>query len=440
MELEEIKEEDGIVEDEYGDEYTDDALVSDDFDDTDDGEDNFNGWNTASSGRGDYFSSDSLVTSDLTLYALWDSTDPAGKVTIYYSPNGGDVTSTTQDTTNTYNWTVDSSNNRIKLNGNFLTNVVSYNQKLGSDGLYNYNNSNVLYITHSGGYSATVDYEWVCLSGCTVSGRTFDQTVAYSSYDFCDASQGDCEVVVGVNWKTTSSTTTTINDDRYVCQGANKLAKLYVTTCTDGICSYNKKNGLTSSFGSWSLDYHGRPTWKIDQRSTVLWSAISSVYEFRNHFVDEGTAGDYTCVRRKVTIDTPSGLNCRATATTGDTLKIAYIDGKTVYAFASSTMYKDGIHWYYYSPANDCFMSSGKDDSWYVDIATHGKTTTTTTHGTCKCSDGSWATCSNHSLTTTSKCNNFCLNKNASDAVGDENIITGPATMDYSSCTTKKST
>lgn len=36
IELEEVKEDDGMVEDEYGDDYTDDVDVSDDFDDTDD--------------------------------------------------------------------------------------------------------------------------------------------------------------------------------------------------------------------------------------------------------------------------------------------------------------------------------------------------------------------------------------------------------------------
>ena len=64
----------------------------------------------------------------------------------------------------------------------------------------NYNNKDWLYITRTG-FTTNKNQEWICLSGCTTSGKVYSQYEAYSSDDFCDAKEKSCTVVLGVNWK-----------------------------------------------------------------------------------------------------------------------------------------------------------------------------------------------------------------------------------------------
>ena len=133
-------------------------------------------------------------------------------VTIKFSTNNGTLTSsTTTSKNNVYKWR---ENNgiieRTAANGstyssNFFT--LNYDSSTASDGLPNYNNSKYLNITKTG-YSVVSGKEWKCKSGCTTSGKTYDQSVAYKASDFCDATNKDCTVVLGVNWKVNTYTIT----------------------------------------------------------------------------------------------------------------------------------------------------------------------------------------------------------------------------------------
>ena len=163
------------------------------------------GWNTDGSASTSTWNVgvSKSVNSDGTYYPI------TKKNTYYaiirYNTNGGTVTaSTTTDSGNVYKWKADSSGliSRTNANGSTYSTdfyKITYGTQTDSDGLVNYSNSKYLKITKTG-YSAVTDAEWKCISGCTTSGKTFDQSIAYSSSDFCDAQNGNCTVVLGVNW------------------------------------------------------------------------------------------------------------------------------------------------------------------------------------------------------------------------------------------------
>ena len=157
----------------------------------------FKGWATSKTGKVVYTDKkkvENLTGTNkeiVTLYAVWEPYS----VTIKYSLNGGSFGTSTGG----YKWTSDSSG-IISKNGNILTHVINYGDKLNSSGLYNYNNEEVLNIVKTG-YTTSKGAEWKCLSGCSNSGATYDHLAVYSYSDFCDLSKGDCTVVLGVNWK-----------------------------------------------------------------------------------------------------------------------------------------------------------------------------------------------------------------------------------------------
>ena len=163
------------------------------------------GWNTDSSASTSTWNAGASksINSSGTYY-------PITKKNIYYAiirfnTNGGKVTpSITTDSGNVYKWKADSNGliSRTNANGSTYSTdffKIAYGAQTSSDGLVNYSNSKYLKITKTG-YSAVTDAEWKCMSGCTTTDKTFNQDSAYSSSDFCDAQNGNCTVVLGVNW------------------------------------------------------------------------------------------------------------------------------------------------------------------------------------------------------------------------------------------------
>ena len=148
------------------------------------------------------------ISSSATYYPI----TKAYIVTIKFSTNNGSLISPTVTSTgNTYKWR---ENNgiieRTNANGSTYSDSffkIKYNGSTASDGLPNYNYSKYLKITKTG-YSVVSKEEWKCKSGCTTSGKTYDQSVVYKASDFCDATNKDCTVVLGVNWKVNTYTIT----------------------------------------------------------------------------------------------------------------------------------------------------------------------------------------------------------------------------------------
>ena len=114
--------------------------------------------------------------------------------------------------------------NKVLVNGNEVHHKVEYGDKLGTDGLLNYNNSSYLNIAKHG-YEIVSGYEWNTESDG--SGTTFNQTSRYEGTTLCpELGSGDKEVTMHAKWKIRSIT----------CQAGKYLASNAVscTTCTAG--------------------------------------------------------------------------------------------------------------------------------------------------------------------------------------------------------------
>ena len=112
-------------------------------------------------------------------------------VYIKYNANGGSMASSHGS-----GYGVNSDGMIIK-NGSILTTKINYQGKLGSNGLYNTNNSNAVNLTN-GSYSIFSGREWCTKSDG--SNTCYDQKTQYSASDFCDASSSDCNITLYANW------------------------------------------------------------------------------------------------------------------------------------------------------------------------------------------------------------------------------------------------
>ena len=229
----------------------------------------FTGWYTATSGGTKIVSTSTVTTtSNHTLHARWT----INKVTIKFKVNGGTITktTTTEDETKTYTWTTDSDGYIYRsTNGgtsSILTNTVKYGATID---LPNYGNSNYLKITRTG-YKAVSDAEWKCLSGCTTSGATFDQTADYSPSNFCSITSGNCEVTLGVNWSVNQYTVTFDANGGSVSTASKSVTygSTYGTLPTPTRSLY--------SFNGWYTATSGGT--KVTSSSTVSITAAQTLY------------------------------------------------------------------------------------------------------------------------------------------------------------------
>ena len=210
----------------------------------------FRGWGTSSSATTATYQPGGTYSNNksITLYAVWK----INKVNIKFSTNSGTVqTSSTNASGKIYKWKQDSSGvvSRTAANGSTYSNpffTLKYGSSTNSDGLPNYNNSKYLNITKTG-HNAISGQEWKCLSGCTLSGKVFNQATVYKASDFCDASKGDCTVTLGVNW-VASTYTITLDSQGATSSGTTKVYYQYNTTKTINgtVCYYYTNSTLTN--------------------------------------------------------------------------------------------------------------------------------------------------------------------------------------------------
>ena len=186
----------------------------------------FTGWNTEADGTGDVVQPGSTMTAnrDRTFYAQWR----INVVKINYHVNGGSIATTSND-----NGTWTAVDSLVHRNGSLFTTTVNYGTTPGKDILYNYNSSNYINITKDG-YTAVSGSQWICHSGCTTANKTFNQAgTGYSASDFCDASNGDCTVVLKVNWTDSQKPTCNINTSN--AKKAKKTSQSVTLSCSDGV-------------------------------------------------------------------------------------------------------------------------------------------------------------------------------------------------------------
>ena len=110
-------------------------------------------------------------------------------VKIRYNTSGGTITPNTGN----YTWTTDSTG-LIYRNGTVYEQVVFYGENVD---LADYNNSNYINI-EPGNLHVPSGGEWICLSGCSTADKVYNQTTKYSTDDFCDVTNANCTVTVGL--------------------------------------------------------------------------------------------------------------------------------------------------------------------------------------------------------------------------------------------------
>ena len=180
------------------------------------------------------------------------------RVNIKLNANGGSVT---KETSKGGEYITDPSgiisrrgNNSRKFKDIFHT--INYGEKMNDNGLADYNNKDYLYITKNGSI-VTKDKEWICLSGCTTSGKVYSQYEAYSSDDFCDAKEKSCTVVLGVNWKNENYTLTYDNNGGSGCTSKSmNYGDEYGTLCTPSKRGYAFVGWFDSNYKDSPLNYY----------------------------------------------------------------------------------------------------------------------------------------------------------------------------------------
>lgn len=207
------------------------------------------GWNIDSSAGSSIWKANTSkdIDGSNTYYPIIKS-----RVNIKLNANGGSVT---KETSKGGTYTTDSSG-IISRNGKNIFHTINYGEKMNSSGLANYNNKDYLYITRNDAI-VTKNKEWICLSGCTTSGKVYSQYETYSSDDFCDAKDKSCTVVLGVNWKTKNYTLLYDNNGGSGCTSKSiTYGEEYGTLCTPSRSGYAFVGWFDSNYKDSPLNYY----------------------------------------------------------------------------------------------------------------------------------------------------------------------------------------
>ena len=324
----------------------------------------FQGWGTSSSATTATYQPGGTYSNNksITLYAVWK----INKVNIKFSTNSGTVqTSSTNASGNIYKWKQDSSGvvSRTAANGSTYSNpffTLKYGSSTDRDGLPNYNNSKYLNITKTG-HNAISGQEWKCLSGCTLSGKVFNQATVYKASDFCDASKGDCTVTLGVNW-VASTYTITLDSQGATSSGTTKVYYQYNTTKTINgtVCYYYTNSTLTNclsngynitkptktnhTFSGYYTGTNGSGTNYVNSSGTF----INNVYKTTGN---RTLYAKWTLNTKKMYVNDINGLYCMSKSGGGERIRL-FSCGDVITVKANSEP-----NGWYYVPNLGCYSS-----------------------------------------------------------------------------------
>ena len=324
----------------------------------------FQGWGTSSSATTATYQPGGTYSDNksITLYAVWK----INKVNIKFSTNSGTVqTSSTNASGNIYKWKQDSSGvvSRTAANGSTYSNpffTLNYGSSTDRDGLPNYNNSKYLNITKTG-HNAISGQEWKCLSGCTLSGKVFNQATVYKASDFCDASKGDCTVTLGVNW-VASTYTITLDSQGATSSGTTKVYYQYNTTKTINgtVCYYYTNSTLTNclsngynitkptktnhTFSGYYTGTNGSGTNYVNSSGTF----INNVYKTTGN---RTLYAKWTLNTKKMYVNDINGLYCMSKSGGGERIRL-FSCGDVITVKANSEP-----NGWYYVPNLGCYSS-----------------------------------------------------------------------------------
>ena len=324
----------------------------------------FRGWGTSSSATTATYQPGGTYSDNksITLYAVWK----INKVNIKFSTNSGTVqTSSTNASGKIYKWKQDSSGvvSRTAANGSTYSNpffTLKYGSSTDRDGLPNYNNSKYLNITKTG-HNAISGQEWKCLSGCTLSGKVFNQATVYKASDFCDASKGDCTVTLGVNW-VASTYTITLDSQGATSSGTTKVYYQYNTTKTINgtVCYYYTNSTLTNclsngynitkptktnhTFSGYYTGTNGSGTNYVNSSGTF----INNVYKTTGN---RTLYAKWTLNTKKMYVNDINGLYCMSKSGGGERIRL-FSCGSVITVKANSEP-----NGWYYVPNLGCYSS-----------------------------------------------------------------------------------
>ena len=256
------------------------------------------------------------VFGNTTLYAIWQSYN----VYIQYNVNGGTVTSQTTYTDGTVNnWkTID---DIVYKNDNENFSKISYG---GTGNLVNYNYSSYLNITKTG-YKAVSGSEWKCMSN-NCAKQTYNHLTDYNASDFCDALNGDCTVILGVNW--TPSTYTVV---AHPYEGT--IPSTSGWAAVGGLGTYKKTVTYSSTYGTLPTPtrtgYIFAGWYNVSQATNINLTATTGNWNFSNVLFKIYPGITYT-----VTMD--SAVLNSGTATQFSTLIYDFTDSKTLVTINNS--------------------------------------------------------------------------------------------------------
>ena len=169
---------------------------------------------------------------------------------VRYNVNGGTIS----PSTGTYTWTTDSTG-LIYRNGSIYEQTIYYGEPAD---LADYNNSNFINID-PGDLHVPSGGEWICLSGCSTADKVYNQATKYSTNDFCDVTNANCTVTMGLRLVSdTTHPTCTLS-----ANGSNITAE---ATDDSGIAyqgwdsSYSGDNSTSKDIASGTHTYYVKDT------------------------------------------------------------------------------------------------------------------------------------------------------------------------------------
>ena len=308
------------------------------------------GWNTNSNAKTSSWNVgvEKNISNNSTYYPIVR----INKVYIHFNPNGGTITpETTTAKRNIYKWKTDSDGTILRTNANgseyssdFFS--IKYGNSTGNNGLPDYNNSKYLEIKKIG-YSAVSGSEWKCLSGCTTSDKTFNKKSIYNASDFCNASNGDCTVVLGVNWQ---ANTYTVTYDANGGSGApSAQTKTYGTDLTLSSTTPTKAGYTFQGWGTTSnaTTVAYKPGAKYTSNANLTLYAIWKTNTYTITYNANGGTGapssqtktHGTDLTLSSTTPTKAGYTFQGWGTTSNATTVAYKPGAKYTSNASITLY-----------------------------------------------------------------------------------------------------
>ena len=150
----------------------------------------------------------------------------------------------------------------------------------------NYNNSEFINITPTDDLNVVSGSEWICLSGCSESNKLYSQTTKYNASDFCDVTDNNCTVVLGLNLVgDTTPPTCTLSAD------ASTITASASDTGGSGLVYYGRDSSYTGDNStSKSIAIEDHTYYVKDGAGNTNSCSISIIATTKGSYVD---CGDY---------------------------------------------------------------------------------------------------------------------------------------------------